>query len=335
MNYRDEFDGPDGDHNISQRLDQVRRQVMIRTRGPAVAVGVLVVMALVLAAVVFFTYPGSDDPDVVPIIQADARPFKVTPDDPGGMAIPHRDSTVFSTMRTSRLPQDAQVENLLADNDSEDPIRPSQLFAGLNTEEADPDNLNEVDPSAGTEDLLEEGLSQKADGGNAEFAAMKEESFAAPTMGTAIEQQQDEEQAAPVAVKPAAKPAAPASKPSPSIEVARYDDTPSYMKQDAPSEAATSEPAPAPTPVSIGPATHYVQIGAVTSEDKAEKGWASYQKEYGSILAGLSHRVERADLGEKGIYYRIQAGPVSKERAADVCSAIKAQKPGGCLVVGQ
>ena len=61
MNYRDEFDGLDGDHNISQRLDQVRRQVMIRTRGSAVDVRVLVVMALVLAAVVCDYIAGMTD----------------------------------------------------------------------------------------------------------------------------------------------------------------------------------------------------------------------------------------------------------------------------------
>ncbi|MCB1721141.1 MAG: SPOR domain-containing protein [Alphaproteobacteria bacterium] len=37
-------------------------------------------------------------------------------------------------------------------------------------------------------------------------------------------------------------------------------------------------------------------------------------------------------MGERGTYYRIQAGPMSRASASDICDSIKAQKPGGCLV---
>ena len=49
-------------------------------------------------------------------------------------------------------------------------------------------------------------------------------------------------------------------------------------------------------------------------------------------LGGREPIVRRADLGEKGIYYRAMVGPfASKEQAADLCSNLKAAG-GNCIV---
>jgi hypothetical protein len=44
-------------------------------------------------------------------------------------------------------------------------------------------------------------------------------------------------------------------------------------------------------------------------------------------------RIQEADLGAKGTYYRAQGGPLSEDKAQAICKAITAKKPGGCLVV--
>lgn len=75
----------------------------------------------------------------------------------------------------------------------------------------------------------------------------------------------------------------------------------------------------------------YVQLGSVTSPDGAEKAWDKYAAEFG--LQGSSHRVQEANLGARGTFYRIQAGPFEETQAYDLCKSIKAKKPGGCLVV--
>lgn len=354
MPYRDEFDDPNMDKNIASTLDAVRREVFLRTRGPAVAGGVLFVAALVLSAVIFFTYPGDKEPETIPVIQADARPFKVIPDDPGGMAIPHRDSTVFSSLRSSGLNDEDRVENLFDEEEAEEPMPRSQLFAGLNTEE----DLNEIDPSAGTEELLNEGLGEE----ESLFGDMKEEAsgdFAATREDIrdraeqAIEDTEDTLEKVEL-VLPETKKEVPMIKAEPALKI---DSAPAM-------EEAKVEPKPEPKPA-VKPAapkpveqkfaalkdapktdmvtgqektssgTHYVQIGAVKSAAAAESGWGSYQKEYSPVLTGLDHRIQRADLGAKGVYFRIQAGPMSKEKASDVCSRIKSQKPGGCLIVAK
>jgi len=49
-------------------------------------------------------------------------------------------------------------------------------------------------------------------------------------------------------------------------------------------------------------------------------------------LGSLSATPIRADLGDKGIYYRIQTGPVADPAAAErICSALK-QRSVGCII---
>lgn len=83
--------------------------------------------------------------------------------------------------------------------------------------------------------------------------------------------------------------------------------------------------------VAISPGNYFVQLASVTSTSGAASEWGKLQKSYGSLLQNVSHRVKRADL-EKGTFFRIQAGPMSKDSANALCDKIKSQKPGGCLV---
>ena len=78
--------------------------------------------------------------------------------------------------------------------------------------------------------------------------------------------------------------------------------------------------------------THFVQLASVTDAAAAEKEWPKLQGKY-TVLSDSAHRVQAADLGERGTFYRIQAGPFAESKAQSICDAIKAQNPGGCLVV--
>jgi cell division septation protein DedD len=76
-----------------------------------------------------------------------------------------------------------------------------------------------------------------------------------------------------------------------------------------------------------------IQLAAVKNADEAPAEWARLQKSLGMQLDGLVLTVESVDLGTKGIYHRVQAGPFSdKAAAAAKCEAIKAMKQ-DCLVV--
>lgn len=283
MSYRDEFDDPSLNRAGRGLGDGVKK-----VRGRTIALSVGITLA-VFGGILWVAYPGSQrvGPDgEVPILRADADPFKVAPDEPGGMNVPHRDSTVFSSLRSQ---DEGRVENLLADEPSEDPIPKSQLFAGLNTEIA--------------EDVTE------------------------PPSGDRV---------APL----------PAEQFPPQPEARDNVDTPAIK---APEKVAAVQPAPKPVPkeaektsaraaAKIEPAagseagSFYAQIASVTSESAAAAEWKKLQSSFSS-LSGADHRVQRADLGAKGVYYRIQAGPLSRDKADSLCSEIKKARPGGCLVV--
>lgn len=77
--------------------------------------------------------------------------------------------------------------------------------------------------------------------------------------------------------------------------------------------------------------SHYIQLGSVSSESGAASEWNKLKRDHSTELAGLSYRVQRADL-DRGTFFRIQAGPISKESAQRLCDSIKTRKPGACLV---
>ncbi len=77
---------------------------------------------------------------------------------------------------------------------------------------------------------------------------------------------------------------------------------------------------------------YFVQLASITDPARAGKEWAKMQAKYG-VLSSSQFRVQEASLS-KGTFYRIQAGPMSKDKANEMCDALKKMsKPGGCLVV--
>src|SRR5438105_424409 len=105
----DSFGGPGGNYF----MEGVRGEA--EKRGPLYATAALFLLLAVLGAVIWASYPrhkGVSDPNAAPLIRADATPYRTKPDDPGGMNIPYRDSTVFNALHGDD--GDAgKVENLM------------------------------------------------------------------------------------------------------------------------------------------------------------------------------------------------------------------------------
>lgn len=65
-----------------------------------------------------------------------------------------------------------------------------------------------------------------------------------------------------------------------------------------------------------------VQLAAFPSEDAARNAWRAMVRAHPDALGGLTPRYERADLGSRGVWFRLKAGPVlSSSQAQEVCSA--------------
>lgn len=97
-----------------------------------------------------------------------------------------------------------------------------------------------------------------------------------------------------------------------------------------------SQPAPAASaaaaPSTSAGGTHMVQVGAFKSQAEADAQWASLQRKLGDYAAGRSTDVERADLGAKGVFFRLRVGPfATKGEAQAYCDGLKA-RGSDCMV---
>ncbi len=78
---------------------------------------------------------------------------------------------------------------------------------------------------------------------------------------------------------------------------------------------------------------YFVQLASVRSDGGARQEWARMQRAHPDLLGDLELSVQSADLGERGIFFRIRTGPFPNQATAqDMCGQIEAAKL-GCLVV--
>ncbi|KAF0142067.1 MAG: hypothetical protein FD153_657, partial [Rhodospirillaceae bacterium] len=95
-----------------------------------------------------------------------------------------------------------------------------------------------------------------------------------------------------------------------------------------PSPTATKAAAP-PSRPAIGGAR--LQLGSFKNREDAEKAWSQLAIRHSDLLGGASHVVVQVDLGEKGIWHRIYAGPYGDVQAAlSTCEALR-QRSVGCI----
>lgn len=157
---------------------------------------------------------------------------------------------------------------------------------------------------------------------------------------------------APVATpNPAISPASPPAEDDLQLAVRPRGQATPPPAETAPEEAAVETPsAPVPQPeppappVEAAPAAGpapvtqpaqggvHIQMAAVRTEEAARGEWARLQGQFPDLLGGLQLRVQEADLGERGIFYRVQAGPLDEARAEQVCGGLKAQNT-DCILV--
>ncbi|HEX3860681.1 MAG TPA: SPOR domain-containing protein [Stellaceae bacterium] len=203
--------------------------------------------------------------DGVPLLRADTRPSKVKPDQPGGMAVPDQNVSLYGDK-----PGGSPVEKLLPAPEQPMP-RPAPSTAPAAV----------APPNAGA----------PAGGATGAPAIVP---TAVPT--------------GPVTAKPLAKPAA-----------------------KAPVETRQASGDVAPSRPTRNSAVQ-VRLGSLKSPEAAREEWAKLKRNNSDLLGKMTANAVRVDLGDKGIYYRIEAGPFHDKAAAErLCSDMKARKL-GCIL---
>lgn len=69
-----------------------------------------------------------------------------------------------------------------------------------------------------------------------------------------------------------------------------------------------------------------VQLASLQSEARAKDEWNRLQDRYGELLGDMHLLLDRADLGDRGIFFRMQTGPFpNRMTAKDMCNQLKAE----------
>ena len=273
-----------------------------------VALVLLAIAALGVAArQIFVPDPGAPMPIAsVPTITPDQNPIRAKPENPGGMDVPNQDKLIYDRMASGA--NEPVRETLLppAEQPAAPPApqpRPQATIKPAfdapqpqSTQQAPGQVANQNVPSAPREAVLPDPVPPQ-----------------------------------PV-VPPSAQPqpiVPPTSAPQP------------IVPPPAPQPVVTppSQPVP-PTPVRPEPAKPaasssggrwVAQLAALKTESAAQSEWSRISRANADILGGYSSDVLKVDLGAKGIFWRLRAGPMDETRARSVCAELK-KRGQGCIV---
>lgn len=109
--------------------------------------------------------------------------------------------------------------------------------------------------------------------------------------------------------------------------------TASAPAEEAPPTGGPPQLSPAPSFASSG--RYVAQLAALQSEAGVEAAWRRYASRAPDLFARADMDVERADLGQRGVYYRIRAGYFAdRENASRFCERIR-QMGQDCIVAAR
>lgn len=123
------------------------------------------------------------------------------------------------------------------------------------------------------------------------------------------------------------EPAAPEPGPEPASQPAPQPEPQAPARTQRPLELRAAAPAAA-----SASGAFVVQIGAYRALEEAEAGWLAFASRYGDLTSGRAPDIQRADLGERGVFHRLRvAGFETREDAAAYCASLDARGQ-SCLV---
>ncbi len=299
-------------------------------------IGAALGMSAVFAVAAWYALQRSDmQPPAaaeVPLVKAEPGPVKEKPEDPGGLKIPNQDKLVYE--RITPKPQAPKTEKLapapeepiVKTAEAAKPAAPAAPViatptsgpeaaakaAATQTEAAKPPAKAKEEPAAAKTHAAPPAITSKAEKTESLLPAAETKPKAAATPAAKPAAVKVPAKTVAVSEKPAAKPPA---KPAPAKKVVAAKPT---APKAAPAKTVTS---------------YRIQLASYRSAALAQKMWKKLQKTHAGILGSLAAGTARADLGKRGVYFRLQAGAFESEaKARAVCRQLKARKQ-DCIIV--
>jgi SPOR domain len=263
------------------------------------------------AAFAYRTYLGSPRSGEPPIIKADNSPTKIVPAQPDG-----------ATKLPDRMALGDATEKLVSREETPVDLNakagPRVVFPQLNPN-ASPPAISSVAPSAPPPMAAATGTLPNSEPRKVKTLSVKGDAADAGVPASA-----------PPPAKPAsvARPAGSHSNPALANASATVPLSlaPSAQPDPPPTGAASTSPAPAAS------GGYMVQVSSQKNEAEAQASYRVLQSKFPSVLGSHSPIIKRADLGEKGVYYRAMVGPFgTSDEAAQLCGSLK-NAGGKCVV---
>lgn len=296
---------PDDDDDLDEEAPWLAEGVPDRGASATVVrrgrlVGGVLLFAALLALVVIGIYviaakkqdggSGYARAEDAPLIAAESGPYKVRPNDPGGMDVAGTDSTIYSTGEGVDPGSSIDIGAL-----PEEPLARPGTAPAPGSEQTAGQPVDLIPPLA--------------------KAATVTPTTPAPVRIEPVK-----------VVPPAARPQVAATPPlasKPQVAVVQPPPTairiePTKVTAPKPKdETAAAEPPAKPV---AGPAS--LQLGAFSSSAKADAAWKAASGRY-AYLAGLSKRVDKVERDGTTLYRLRVGGVVSKAAAADLCARLR------------
>lgn len=361
--YRDAGEPPPSSGHYDD-LDESRRGRGLRTAG--VVIG-LILIGTVAAFGYRFIFGGSGTTSSPPVIRANPEPTKVPPptastDAQGKSTYDRVRERAQGERVVSREETPVDLKDVVRPGAGRNPPQgpsgqPSTSAVGAPSNLVAPSALGEpkkvrtvtVRPNATDTNDSPSSLAPPPPAAAAVVPAPPQPSGplrSAPTQLSAPVQQAPQQAVAPP--KPVAAPAQPATSPANAPLTLNEDSvltlprslneprTAAPPRQAPAPQKNTQVAAPPPQPLAQAPAKggYLVQVSSQRSEADAQAALRSLQAKYPNVLGGQPATIRRAELGERGVFYRAMVGPyASREQAAQLCNNLKAAG-GDCIVQG-
>lgn len=79
----------------------------------------------------------------------------------------------------------------------------------------------------------------------------------------------------------------------------------------------------------------WIQLGTFPNEQEATKAWQNVRENNADILGNSKTKITKSDLGDNGVFYRLQSGPFNSESdAREICKEMNAREQ-NCFFVKQ
>ncbi|MCB1527000.1 MAG: SPOR domain-containing protein [Hyphomicrobiaceae bacterium] len=329
-----------------------------RGRGRFIKIAAVLAIAIGVGSGLVYGYGlvfGPSNTGDTPVVRTAGAPSKIKPDEPGGKEFAHKDSKILGRLSDGGSQRGASVEEASSESsdntDSNGTRKVSTMVIGRDgsivsqpdTERPPPARLpDSVSPVPGM--TIVDGFGGRSPRVSSEqrsSAASMINSGRAPAPPPAAAPQEVREPQ-PEASRQVSTPAKPIIISRTEPEAAREEPPPAPAAAPASKpQAAAPRKAPSSAPVAASTATSglgYVAVLAsipvsATSRMNALTRFADLQQKYSSQLGGKTPEVQQANLGSRGSYHRLIAGPPgSRSQANHLCSELKAAGYPSCWI---